>query len=143
MFGMNRQEQQISLFLLVSFFIGCGIKLYQNHSAGQVNPEWQDRYSRIYQSFQHKSQLIDLADSVRSQPNVPALRKQDLIGKVNINTATSVQLQTLRKIGPALAERIILYRKENGPFRHIDEIKNVKGIGDKTFEKIKNNLTID
>ena len=62
-------------------------------------------------------------------------------GMVNINTAGSDQLQTLTGIGPALAERIISYREQNGRFANIEEIKNVSGIGDKTFEKFKDSIT--
>ncbi|MDO4860183.1 MAG: ComEA family DNA-binding protein [Bacillota bacterium] len=62
-------------------------------------------------------------------------------GMVNINTAGSEQLQTLTGIGPALAERIISYREQNGAFMSIEEIKNVSGIGDKTFEKFKDRIT--
>jgi len=63
-------------------------------------------------------------------------------GKVNINTASSAQLDTLSGIGPAYAQRIIEYRNANGGFKSIDEMKNVKGIGDKTFDKFKDSITI-
>ncbi|MBC7251594.1 MAG: helix-hairpin-helix domain-containing protein [Anaerolineae bacterium] len=63
-------------------------------------------------------------------------------GKVNINTATAEELDTLPGIGPALAQRIIEYRQTNGPFQSIEEIKNVSGIGDKLFEKLKDLITI-
>lgn len=62
-------------------------------------------------------------------------------GKVNINTATAEELDTLPGIGPALAQRIIEYRQTNGPFQSIEEIKNVSGIGDKLFEKLKDLIT--
>jgi competence protein ComEA len=58
-------------------------------------------------------------------------------GKVNINTADSETLQTLNGVGPATAEKIISYRKENGRFKSVEDIKNVSGIGDKTYEKLK------
>lgn len=61
---------------------------------------------------------------------------------ININTADSGTLQQLSGIGPATAEKIINYRNENGKFNSIEEIKNVSGIGDKTFEKLKNKITI-
>ena len=61
---------------------------------------------------------------------------------VNINTAGSEELQTLTGIGPAYAERIIEYRSANGPFQKTEDIKNVKGIGDATFLKIKDFITI-
>ena len=62
--------------------------------------------------------------------------------KININTATSEQLQTLDGIGEAKAKAIIDYRKKNGQFKNIEDLKNVSGIGDSVYEKIKNNITI-
>lgn len=62
--------------------------------------------------------------------------------KVNINTAGIGELDSLPGIGPAYAQRIIDYRQANGGFKSIEEIKNVKGIGDKTFEKFKDKIAI-
>jgi competence protein ComEA len=62
--------------------------------------------------------------------------------KVNINTASLEELQTLPRIGATLAQRIIDYRNANGPFKNIEEIKNVKGIGDALFTGIKDLITI-
>jgi len=61
---------------------------------------------------------------------------------VNINTATSDELQTLSGIGPSTAEKIILFRSSNGAFRSIEELMDVNGIGEKTFGKIKDKLCI-
>jgi comEA protein len=63
-------------------------------------------------------------------------------GKVNLNSASLSALDTLPGIGAAYAQRIIDYRTANGGFKSIDEIKNIKGIGDKTFEKLKDQITI-
>ncbi len=63
-------------------------------------------------------------------------------GKVNINRATAEELETLHGIGPAKAKAIIDYREKHGPFKAIDEIKNVSGIGEKTFEKLQDSITI-
>ncbi|MBN1933873.1 MAG: helix-hairpin-helix domain-containing protein [Anaerolineae bacterium] len=62
-------------------------------------------------------------------------------GVVNINEATLEQLDTLPGIGPAIAERIIKYRAENGPFEIAEDLMNVKGIGPTTFEKLKDKIT--
>lgn len=62
--------------------------------------------------------------------------------KIDINTATSEELQTLSGIGPATAEKIISYRSDVGYFKDIDELKNVDGIGDKTFNKLKNYIMV-
>jgi len=62
---------------------------------------------------------------------------QQTAGIININTATKEQLMTLDGIGEVKAAAIIDYRRENGNFRSIEELNNVKGIGDKTIEKIR------
>ena len=64
------------------------------------------------------------------------------ISVVNINTATQTELETLPGIGPSLALKIINYRKENGKFSSIEDIKNVSGIGDAKFENIKNYIRV-
>lgn len=63
-------------------------------------------------------------------------------GKVNINTATSEELQMISGVGPVMAEKIIAYRNEVGGFKAIEELKNVSGIGEKTFEKMAESVTI-
>jgi len=62
--------------------------------------------------------------------------------KVNINTAGVDELVALPGIGKAYAERIIEYRQKNGPFKRIEDILNVRGIGEKTFERIRDRLTL-
>ena len=69
--------------------------------------------------------------------------KSTQVEKVNINTADENTLsENLTGIGPAIAERIISYRNHYGGFQTIDELKNVKGIGEKIFEKIKDDITV-
>lgn len=63
------------------------------------------------------------------------------VGKININTASLQELQKLPGIGVVKASRIIEYRETYGGFKNIDEILNVKGIGPKTFEDIKEKIT--
>lgn len=62
--------------------------------------------------------------------------------KININTADKNELETITGIGEATAAKIIEYRKENGKFSSIEELKKVSGIGEKKFEKLKNEITI-
>lgn len=62
--------------------------------------------------------------------------------EVNINTATLKELDSLTGIGSVKAEAIIKYRKDKGLFKDIHDLKNVKGIGEKTFEKIKEDITV-
>lgn len=62
--------------------------------------------------------------------------------RVNINTATQTQLEELSGIGPSTASSIISYRQEKGKFKSIDEIKNVSGIGEAKYNKIKENICV-
>ena len=63
--------------------------------------------------------------------------------KVNINTAKQTELETLSGIGPSTALKIINYREENGVFKKIEDLKNVPGIGDAKFERIKENICVN
>ena len=63
-------------------------------------------------------------------------------GKINLNTASVEELDQLPGIGPAIAKAIIDYRTKNGPFKQIEDINAVKGIGDALFEKIKDQITV-
>ena len=65
-----------------------------------------------------------------------------MAGKVNLNTADETELTTLTGIGAARAQAIILYREENGLFSSIEEIMNVQGIKEGTFEKIKDDIVV-
>ncbi len=65
----------------------------------------------------------------------------ELTEKININTATAEELDRLEGIGPVLSKRIVEYRAQT-PFKTIYDIKKVSGIGDKKFEKIKDQITV-
>lgn len=74
------------------------------------------------------------------QPTLGGTETEKEGGKININTADSTQLQTLNGIGEKKAELIIQYREENGSFQTIEELKNVSGIGEKTFDALKDSV---
>lgn len=63
-------------------------------------------------------------------------------GKVNINKATVEELQRLPGIGASTAYKIVEYREKNGKFKNLDEIKNIKGIGESRYEEIKDDIKI-
>lgn len=77
-----------------------------------------------------------------SQTGVKPSGAATVTGLVDINTADQSQLDTLPGVGPSLAQRIIQYREINGPFKAIEDLKNVSGIGDKNFEKLKDRIAV-
>ncbi len=64
------------------------------------------------------------------------------VATVNINTASKDELIALPGIGPAKAQAIIDHRKANGPFKAVDDLKNVKGIGAKRLDKLRNDVSV-
>lgn len=63
--------------------------------------------------------------------------KKQVAGKLNLNTATEEQLMLLPSVGPSKAERIVTWRKKNGGFRRIADLRRVKGFGYKTFKRLE------
>lgn len=83
--------------------------------------------------------------NIPKEENTPSMQIQDTNTKqdvININTATQEELDTLPGIGPATAAKIIAYRKEKGKFNNKEEIKEVSGIGEAKYEKIKEYISI-
>lgn len=85
----------------------------------------------------------DETENSTVKEQVKELVSENKSGKININTANSEELQSLKGIGPSTASSIIAYREEYGGFSSIEEIMNVKRIGEKTFAKIKDRISVD
>jgi competence protein ComEA len=82
------------------------------------------------------------AASVDAQSNSRPAPAAQASAAVNLNTASVAQLETLPGVGKATAERIVEYREKSGGFKKIEDLMNVRGIGEKSFLKIKPLITV-
>lgn len=90
--------------------------------------------------------LAAAGTAAEQKPPAPAAKasaaKATATAPVNLNTATQAQLETLPGIGVKAAQRILEYRQKNGSFKKIEDLMNVKGIGEKAFLKLKPLVTV-
>ena len=75
-------------------------------------------------------------------PKVQVVAKEVGGAKVNVNQATAEQLMTISGIGPVMAKRIVDFRDKNGPFKKIEDLLAVQGIGEKNLERFKNQIVL-
>ncbi len=102
----------------------------------EVNECIDQGLSVIKTNDEQKENIVDVTNN-----NITG-EKDEVSNLININTASEETLMTLTGIGQSKAKAIITYRTENGPFTTIDDIKNVSGIGESIFEKIKDSITV-
>lgn len=86
-----------------------------------------------------KGEEGSIPQGMTSNPTDTGGNKQ---GKINLNKADENDLQNLPGIGPSKAAAIMEYRETNGPFKSVEDLKNISGIGDKTFDKLKDLITV-
>ena len=86
------------------------------------------------------AQVLDPSGEPRQAQD--AARPSRTAAPLNLNTATADELEALPGIGPATATRILEYRQKNGPFKKIEDLMNIKGIGEKSFLKLKPLLSV-
>ena len=142
--GFTPQERKIILFLMVMLALGAGVNLFK-HYKGDVF-ESPEKRKELLQKFRELTEQAEVADSIEAS-RAQQKRRENSINdsqvKININTAPAELLQKLPHIGPVLAERIIEYRVREGKFRNVEDITNVKGIGENIFSKIQEQLCIE
>lgn len=121
MFNLSRAERLVIVVLVLSALLGVGINYYK----------------KIYYRVDLRAEPSEL---VKSNIDIDKLIIEAKL--VNINKASPEELTRLPGIGEVLAERIISYRNTKGPFRRIEDITGVKGIGPEKFNKIKEFLIV-
>ncbi len=107
----------------------------------QLEAEKKKRMDRYFPLAEVRPSMEAVSDTITTKEEEKESESQateeGLIERINVNTADQKTLQTLPGIGPAYSERIIIYRKNNGGFKRVEELKEVKGIGEKRLEKLK------
>ena len=83
-----------------------------------------------------------VAQAGQENPRTPPAAKASAAGLVNLNTASASQLEGLPGIGKSTAERILEYREKSGGFKKVEDLMNVRGIGEKSFLKLKPLITV-
>jgi competence ComEA-like helix-hairpin-helix protein len=130
----NKSERIALLFLGVTLLIGGIISLFD-----YLNPTTIEEFRIVHGA-------LAAPDSVRSDSSTisqPSHRKigrsvaPDTSAKLDLNTASIDELQRLPKIGSKMAQRIVEFRRQYGPFRKLDDLQQVKGIGEKTLQILK------
>ena len=147
--AITSAEASALLFVAVVTLVG----ITAQHLDAQRAAFGPDHYAALYDELAARSTAADsteadstAADSVAAErAEAPARSRSAKPGPVrmNLNTASAQQLQRLPRIGPKMAERIIAYREEHGPFARASHVVRVRGIGPKTFEQLEPYLFVD
>src|SRR3989338_8443394 len=114
MFNLTRTERGIIIFLIFTLLIGITLIIYQKSRP-----------------------------PIKLEIGKFAVEEEVDSGRININTASAGDLTQLEGVGKVMAQRIIEHRDKAGKFASIEDIKDVKGIGDAMFEKIKDDITVE
>lgn len=140
MFDIFIQKYRWYIFtgLVLIIVSSIGVIWWDKNHRSKIDHENQEMITLRQQNETLRQQLSEGS----SKSVVGAETTQDETDKININIADASELDKLPNIGPARAADIIEYREENGGFQSIEELKNIKGIGDKTFEDMKDLVTI-
>ena len=123
------------IFVILAGFGTIGFYKYQQNNLKRGNEE-------LTNLKQENEKLRQELSGQSQQQIAGASTSENQSNKININTADTTELDKIPNIGPARAADIIAYRTTHGGFKTIEEMKNIKGIGDKTFESMKDLITV-
>jgi len=130
---IDKYYRAVGIFLVLAILGGGGGIIYK-----------EQRLKSKEQRVKSKEQRLETTPSSQIQNKTSQISNlKPITSKININTASWEQLEGLPGIGPTKAKAIIEYRRKNGNFGSKRDIMKVKGIGEKTYEKIKNLIEVN
>ena len=132
MWRLSFSQRTAILLLAAAFLIGSAIRFFQ---ARRTIPE-------ALQGQLFPDSATAVAFKTRAA-EVAQLAEETANRSININTATSAELQRLSGIGPVLSQRIVDYRKRHGHFKSVEALDDVPGIGPKRLEAVRDHVTVD
>lgn len=135
----NADTKNINL----AFKLEDGMKIYIPTIGESREQNEQNEQSQNETLMDETSKYVTSSSGVVQEEQTNGQSEQKKNEKININTATQTQLETLPGIGPSTSLKIVNYRKENGKFKNIEEIKEVSGIGDVKYENIKDLICVE
>ncbi len=127
MFSFNRNEQIALMLLAGALLIGGVVSLVSRYAADRT-PDFEVRKGAVAPPSE------SVPDTARNMPTPTAL--------IDLNRALEKDLQRLPRIGPKTARRIVEYRNQHGPFRRVEDLTAVQGIGPKTLERLRPLITV-
>ena len=138
----TEREKHVILFLVCTLILGYGVRLYQG---SHLYDDFKPVTLIEKETFEKKATLaydISKREGLNSSDSSTEKDYKPQTEIININTAEKQNLVKLPKIGIVTAERIIRFRDDYGPFKSFDDLLKVKGIGPKTLEKLKPQITL-
>lgn len=145
MLNLTRQERLVIQFLALFFLIGSGIHIFRENILKDDSIKFLNEDVEAREFRDRAKQIDSVYFSVEkvAKEDKPISDEITAVLSINLNSASAEDLMRLPKIGKVTAQRIIDYRNKHGRFSSIDELLNVKGIGEKTFARIKGEVTIE
>ncbi len=137
--GFTRPEQRAMLLLLFAFGIGSLVWLYrQSQPLPPVNPAETATFAEYDSLLRSEgSDTVRVSSSVTTRNYfAKSFQPPQSSPPLDLNTATEAELMRLPGIGPVMAKRIVEYRQRHGSFKHLPDLRKVKGIGAKTYAKL-------
>ena len=135
----NADTENINL----AFKLEDGMKIYIPTIRESREQNKQNGQSQNQTLMDETSKYVTSSSGVVQEEQTNGQSEQKKNEKININTATQTQLETLPGIGPSTSLKIVNYREENGKFKNIEDIKEVSGIGDAKYENIKDLICVE